>query len=325
MNYNQISSTYANLSVVNDVIFLETSEPKKSIPLDAVESITFKKYTSEEKPGYIKFTLKDRTVARAYFEQKDEDVFHNAFNAIGKRHQELQNEDAEEETVESAAKQGKRNRKADPEDSSHKGNGFATTALVLGIIGICTSFVPIINNASFFLGLIAIIFAIIALVKKASKGKTISSLVLGILAVVITLSLQAKWSKDLSNISASADAIMASTSTEMDNATGDNTEEILKNNLTVDMGTFSAVTDQYNLTTTELPVTLTNIGTESKSFMVHLEAVDADGNRIVDDTLYANSLGAGQSEDMKAFQLITSDKVEAVKSATFRIVEVSMY
>lgn len=50
-------------------------------------------------------------------------------------------------------------------------SGFATASLVLGIIGICTSFIPIVNNVSFILALIAILFAIVSLVKKASKER----------------------------------------------------------------------------------------------------------------------------------------------------------
>ena len=37
-------------------------------------------------------------------------------------------------------------------------SGFATAGLVLGIIGVCTSFIPIVNNLSFILALIGILF-----------------------------------------------------------------------------------------------------------------------------------------------------------------------
>ena len=42
-----------------------------------------------------------------------------------------------------------------------KKSGFGTASLVLGIIGVCTSFIPIVNNVSFILGLIGAIFGII--------------------------------------------------------------------------------------------------------------------------------------------------------------------
>lgn len=50
-------------------------------------------------------------------------------------------------------------------------SGLGTVGLVLGIIGICTSFIPIINNLSFVMGVLAVIFGFIALVKQDSKGK----------------------------------------------------------------------------------------------------------------------------------------------------------
>ena len=47
-----------------------------------------------------------------------------------------------------------------------KKTGFSVAAMVLGIIGICLSFIPIINNVSFILGVLSVIFAIVSLVKK---------------------------------------------------------------------------------------------------------------------------------------------------------------
>ena len=42
-----------------------------------------------------------------------------------------------------------------------KKSGFATAGLVLGIIGIFTSFIPIVNNLSFVLWTIGVIFEVI--------------------------------------------------------------------------------------------------------------------------------------------------------------------
>lgn len=41
-------------------------------------------------------------------------------------------------------------------------NGLATAGMVLGIVGVCTSFIPIINNLSFIMGILAIIFGILS-------------------------------------------------------------------------------------------------------------------------------------------------------------------
>ncbi len=196
-------------------------------------------------------------------------------------------------------------------------SGLATAGLVLGIIGICTSFIPIINNASFVLGLLAAIFAFVALVKRASTGKAIASLVLGLLAIIITVYMQ---SAVLNAINDAVDEL----DSDLSNMTGESTEEILKNNLDVQIGKFKVIEGEF-LDETEMIVTLKNKGQERKSFSVEIEAVDKDGNRIDTDTIYANDLNAGQSQKFETFLFVTSDKYDEMKSATFKVVEVAMY
>lgn len=201
-----------------------------------------------------------------------------------------------------------------------KKSGLSTVSLVLGIVGICTSFIPIINNLSFVMGILSFIFGIIGLVKGASKGKNISGIILGILAIVITLSMQKSMSDALDTMSNSLNDFGSS----IDDMTGNKTEELLANSVDVEMGEFK-VTKQRYTTDTELNVKVTNKTSEKKSFSIQIEAVDNDGTRLHQDTIYANNLNAGQSQNFKAFNLITSDKIEELKNATFKIVEVSMY
>lgn len=191
--------------------------------------------------------------------------------------------------------------------------GFGTASLVLAIIGICTSFIPIINNLSFIMGILSVIFGVIAFVKKDSKGKVITSIVLGILAIVITLNSQKALSDSLDSVSK-----------EWDKATGGSTEEILKNDVEVTLGNFEAIKGQYG-TDTKLVVTVKNKTSETKSFSIQVEAVDANGSRINQDYVYATNLTAGQSQDIEIFNYVTSDKLELMKNATFKIVEASMY
>lgn len=195
-----------------------------------------------------------------------------------------------------------------------KKSGFGTASLVLGIIGVCTSFIPIINNISFVLGLIGAIFAIISLIRKASKGQAIAGVVLCVLAIVITINSQKALSDSLNEVSA-----------DLNKATGASTEEVLKNDANVELGKFKVTKDSYGITDTKLTVKVTNKTSEKKSFNFHIEAVDANGVRINEDYVYANDLGAGQSQNFDIFTLVTSDKVDAMKRATFKIVEASMY
>mgnify|MGYP004662055403 FL=1 len=195
-----------------------------------------------------------------------------------------------------------------------KKSGFATAGLVLGIIGICTSFIPIVNNVSFILGLIGIIFGIVSLIKKASKGQAIVGVILCILAIAITINSQQALSDSLNEVSS-----------DLDKATGSSTEEILANDANVELGNFEVTKGSYGITNTKLTVKVTNKTSEKKSFSFHIEAVDDAGTRINEDYVYANNLAAGQSQNFDIFTLVSSDKIDTMKNATFKIIEASMY
>lgn len=199
------------------------------------------------------------------------------------------------------------------ENSEKTKSGLCTAGLVLGIIGLCTSFIPIINNASFFMGVIAIIFGLLS-IKKASKSKLFATIIIGILAIVITLSVQKSASDSL-------DAL----SDDLDKATGNSTEEVLKNDVDVEIGDFEVTTDEYGLNDTKLTVKLTNKTNETKSFDVQIEAVDLNGNRITQEYVYAMNLAAGQSQNFDIFTFISSDEVESMQNATFKVIEASSY
>ncbi len=196
----------------------------------------------------------------------------------------------------------------------NKKSGLATAGLILGIIGTALSFIPIINNAAFVIGIFALIFGIIALIKKETKGKTIASIILGIAAISITLLMQQAASNAIDEVSK-----------EIDKITGDNTEEVLNKDVDITLGDFIATTDEYGFTNTKLVVTVKNTTDSKKSYSIHIEAVDADGKRIEDDYVYANDLTAGQTQDFEIFNLVQDEKVDLLKNATFKIVEASAY
>lgn len=101
-----------------------------------------------------------------------------------------------------------------------KGSGLAAAGMVLGIIGICLSFIPIINNASFVLGALAVVFGIIGLAKKAG-AKAIVALVLGVLTVIIVIALQMQWAKDLNKLSEDINKSIDKTQQDIDKAAKD--------------------------------------------------------------------------------------------------------
>ena len=199
------------------------------------------------------------------------------------------------------------------EKSEKSKNGLVIVGIVLGIIGICLGFIPTLNNISFVLGILSLLFGIIALIKKHNKGKAIATIILGVLSIVITLSLQSSWSDSLDDLS-----------NDLDNMSGENTEEVL-NNLDVEIGDFEVETNEYGFSETRLVVKITNKTSKSKSFNLEIEAVAADGSRIKTDYIYASNLAANQSQEFEIFTYVEDDKLEQMKSAKFNIIEASMY
>lgn len=193
-------------------------------------------------------------------------------------------------------------------------SGLSTAGMVIGIISVVLSFIPIINNIAFFIGILALIFGIIGIVKKAGTGKAIAGVVLGIISIVITLSMQ----------SAVSDAI-DDTSKELDKITGNSTEEVLKTEANVTLGDLQISKDEYGITNSKMVVTVKNITDKKRSYSFHIEAIDTSGNRINEDYVYANGLSAGQTQEFEIFTYIEDSKIDAMKAATFKIIEASAY
>lgn len=203
------------------------------------------------------------------------------------------------------------------ENTVKKGGGLSIAALVLGIIGAVLAFIPVVNNAAFFIGALALIFGIIGICKKVGTGKAIAGLVLGIIAVIITLVMQSAVYNALDKASDTLSSSLADLS-------GDNTEDILANSLDVKFGKYIYNDDEY-FATGKLPLTVKNKGNENQSYSIQIEAIDKNGKRLETDTVYVNSLGAGQSQDFEAFTLVTGDSAKALKTAEFKVVEVSKF
>lgn len=206
-------------------------------------------------------------------------------------------------------------------DTNKPRSGFAIAALVLGIVAAATSFMPIINNASFFIALIGLILAIVAIAgirkgRNSGKGLAVAGLVLSIVAGLLVLGTQAFYS-------AALDEAVDQSTQQLNKMTGDATDDILGVDVEVTIGDYSISKDQYGLVKSDLPVTVKNLLNEPSSFWINIEAVDANGSRINDDTVIINDLGAGQSTKLEAFAFVSSDDYEAMKNASFNIISVS--
>ncbi len=229
--------------------------------------------------------------------------------------------DLPEEEAPAEPQPSKRAKKEKKEGTS----GLGIAGFVIGIIAVMFSFIPIVNNIAFFIGILAVIFGLIGALTHKRKGLSIAGIVLGVLAIVITLALQSMWSSALDSVSDQLEEAAASADSQLGNLTGDNTDEILQNSLKVEFGEFTMSKDQYGFVHSSLPITVTNLEQDTKTYSLHLEAVDEGNTRIMDDYVFANDLGAGQSQNFEAFTFISDDKYDAMSGAGFRIVEASMY
>lgn len=202
-------------------------------------------------------------------------------------------------------------------------SGFATAALVLGIIGIVLSFIPIINNAALILGVLSVIFGIIGIIKSAKKTVAIVSVVLAVTAIVITLVMMNAAVKAVNDAVDDLNSTFTDINSTFADMTGDNTSKILKEDADVSIGKFTVIKGDF-FDETELKVTVKNKTSDKKSFSIHITADDSSGNRIGDDYIYANDLSAGQSQEFKCFTFVDEEKTELMKNATFSVVEISM-
>ena len=126
--------------------------------------------------------------------------------------------------------------------NEQKKSGLVTAGLAIGIIGLVLSAIPIINNFAAILGVLAIFFGIVGIVgaKKhdgAGHGMSIAVLIIGLVCVGIVLASQAIYGKAIND---AGKAIQDS----VDASSGKKTDELLKNDVSVEVGQFSATTDR---------------------------------------------------------------------------------
>ncbi len=205
-------------------------------------------------------------------------------------------------------------------DKTERKSGLAIAGFIIAILAILGSAIPIFNNVSFFFAVVSLIFGVIGLVaikkgKRVGQGLAIATIILSVLTFVVVLATQSFYGKV-------AEDVGNSVNESMNDFDGTNTDKLLETSVDVTIGKFAVTNDGY-IDSTELPVTVKNKASEKASYTVKIEAVDADGTRVADDTIYVTDLNAGQSVSEKAFQYVESGKVEALKTATFKILEVT--
>lgn len=215
------------------------------------------------------------------------------------------------------------------EKTKKNSSGLGIAALVLGIVGFIFAFVPVINFISYILGLLALIFGIVSLAKNASKGQAVAGVVLGSLSLLITyfmtlifvsvLHITNFW--ETKSVDEWIDNIREQTE-RIEN--GDIYKHDTGEDVEVKFLNFYANTDE-GYVDSKLIVKVKNISDTTKSFVIHIKAVDENNNRIKDDYIYANRLAAGESQNFEAFKNIDEDQIDDIREARYEVVDVNSY
>lgn len=203
----------------------------------------------------------------------------------------------------------------------NQSSGLAMAGFVTSIIALVLSWVPIINNLAFVMAIVSLIFGLVKL-KADSKAKV--AVILSAIAIAIVIATQIFYSNKIDDVGKEIERAGQEIDESIKRSSGDRTEEILKNDLSVEIGDFKVTEEEY-MTNTELPVVVKNKNSERKSYSITIEATDSNGARLEEDIISVTELGSGQTENVKAFEYVSSDKLEALKTAKFKIIEVSQY
>lgn len=210
-------------------------------------------------------------------------------------------------------------------ERTERTSGLAIAGLIIAILALLGSWVPIVNNVSFFFAIVSLVMGIIGFRairkgKRVGQGLAIATIVLSILTCVVVLATQSLFKKV-------ADDVGNSVTESVNDFDGTNTDKLLKTSVDVTLGEFvfnpGAEAEYSYDDTTELLVTIKNKASEKASYTVKIEAVDANGARIAEDTVYVSDLNPGQTVSEKAFKFVESGKLEALKTAKFKILEVT--
>lgn len=216
-----------------------------------------------------------------------------------------------------------------PPPSRAKGNASAITGFSLAIVALFLCLIPIVNNFAAVLAILGLIFGIVGLVRsrrgRPYRGLAIASVVLAVVAFGGVIASQALYSSAIDAVSESVDEVGSDIESDLDEMSGEATDEILKSSLTVDIGSFDGTTDELGFAEGSVPVKLTSKADEAYSYDVYVEAVDSSGDRIAEDWASSSNLKPGQSESFDLFALVTEKELQKLESAEFRVVEVSRY
>lgn len=160
--------------------------------------------------------------------------------------------------------------------------------------------------------------------KSAFKGtciRVVVNFVVGIIFSVLTLTGSLMIMKNIPEV---INKLESQVSSSYGSEDGGGTEGILAKYADVSFGNFEVTDGGYGIKNTCLDVTVKNKSSETKTYTVTIEAVDSSGARLETDMVIAYSLTAGQEVKLKAFEYVESDKIDELKNAQFKVLEIQM-
>lgn len=215
--------------------------------------------------------------------------------------------------------------------------GLAITSLIFGLLSFVWIFFGL---KGLIFPLLGIVFGIVAVVAdnklSIAVAGLISSFIMPILSIMVialllgSLSNGKKVFNSVINNESVSDIIsepteLNETQKMLNDMTGENTDELLGTDVNVDIGFFEVSTDEYGLSYTSLPVTITNLSDDIASYNITIEATNPDGSRLELGYVFANQLNSGQSINEEVFQYRTDDEIDAFQNASFSVFQIQKY
>ena len=187
----------------------------------------------------------------------------------------------------------------------------AIVALVLGILALLTSFLPIINNGSFILGIVALVLSIIGAIgtfrgKRSGKSIAIAALVIAVLSCVVVLATQSMYSAAID------ESLNPSTETVDSESTQDTVDPVADDSDASGQVDFTVADEElvHEQFGTYITGTITNNKDSDLSYVgVSYTLYDSNGAVIGNAYANASDVKAGQSWKFEAYCTADSDDI----------------
>lgn len=206
-------------------------------------------------------------------------------------------------------------------------NRLGKAAVWSGGIALACAVVPMLHWATIAFGTAALVMGITGLgSRRRSAGKADTSwiaIVLAVLAFVGMVASQAAFTAVTSVARSDAKPVIAPVAPAV--AQAETTQAVLARQAKVEVGSVFQELDPSGITRTALTVTVTNIGSQTRSFDLEFAAIDAKGRTITTDTAFVPILGAGKSASVRVFNILNDDLTAKILSAEFTVVKASSY